>query len=189
MEINPVSEDLIKQNQENKNALNLEFTNQTQDQRSVNKTIANKSSEPAPGLSNSINNSSPIDKVKKEAVEAVRIKNELLAINIVVILGIASCFIRFINLYFSPTSNLLTSNDDGFLILCNLLVFIFILRKTDLARKLVIYSEYIALIFYLIAIAFEGFHLLFILNSLPGIIFAFFWIRFFSSKRIKRHFA
>lgn len=99
MEINPISEDLIKQNQENKNPLNHEMTNPSQGQAPTSNPISNKSDKLGLAMSNDVYNLSPINKIGNiDSKESRKERNELIAINVFAILGIVSNSIYLANI-------------------------------------------------------------------------------------------
>jgi len=189
MEINPISEDLIRQSQENKNVPHPEIPNQLQDQRFVNKPIDNKSIAPVLGPSNNTNDLLSINTVNnKEVTEVKKIRNELIAINIFAVLGIIASSIYLTELLLT-TANMKALSMNSFFIVCDFLLFIFILRKNDIARKIAVFFGYLTLAFCLIMIIIAGFHSKIISGFVSNIIFAIFVICFLSPERIKRHFA
>jgi|GEM_PF-3365380 len=189
MKIDPISEDLINQSQENINVSHPEIPNQPQDQRFVNKTIANESIAPVLGPSNNTNDFLTINTVNnKEITEEKKIRNEQIAINVFAVLGIIASSIYLTNLLLT-TANMKALSTNSFFIVCDFLLFIFILRKNDIARKIAVFFGYLILAFCLIMIILAGFHSKIISGFVPNIIFAIFVICFLSLERIKRHFA
>jgi hypothetical protein len=127
------------------------------------------------------------------AKKAKKARNELTAIYIFATIGIISCSLYLALNIISTLAAKKAFGIDVIVGIFDVLLFLFILKRSNAARKILLVIEYLTLLMciFLLFVAYSAsvFSTAYVINLLPMIVFSVFVICFLSLGRVREHFS